>query len=212
MKMPKPTEGGNFEPVPEGLHFAVCYQVIDLGTQTTEWSGVKKDQHKVQISWEIPEERITTEDGREFPMSIHNRYTLSSHPEANLRKHLESWRGRSFTDEELDPDNPNGFDIKNLLGKACQINVTHNHKGDRTYANIASIVPKPKGVTDPTAENTMIYFAMDRPDQFDREVFNLLPEWLQDVIKKSPQYQHANGSVQSSAPLVNDMVDDEIPF
>lgn len=208
MKMPKPSEGGNFQRVSEGLHYAVCYQVIDLGTQVVEWQGERKEQRKVQISWEVPEERV---EDTGHPCSIHNRYTFSSHEKAKLRHDLESWRGKSFTDEELDPDNPKGFDIRNLLGKACQINVVHNERNGKTYANIASIVPPPKGKQTPDTENEHIYFSMDNPAEFDRDAFNKLPDFLQEIIRKSPQYQQAQHL--SAPPPGNTFThDDEIPF
>ena len=43
MYVPKP-DGGNFTPVPAGNHVAICYRFIDLGTQTVEWKGAKKNQ------------------------------------------------------------------------------------------------------------------------------------------------------------------------
>lgn len=208
MKMPKPSEGGSYTPVPQGLHFAICYSVIDLGTQTIEWQGEKKEQRKVQISWEVPDERLETDQGN-FPCTIQNRYTFSSHEKATLRQHLESWRGSAFTEEELNPENEEGFDIRNLLGVACQINVVHNSKGDKTYANITSIVPKPKGMDTPTTENKHIYFAMD---EFDRNAFGSLPAYIQDVIKKSPEYNTNNGHNDRPDTHVNEMPDDEIPF
>lgn len=209
MKMPKPSEGGTFQRVSEGLHYAICYQVIDLGTQEVEWQGQRKQQRKVQISWETPEE-LVEETGQ--PCSIHNRYTFSSHEKAKLRHDLESWRGKAFSDDELDPSNPNGFDIRNLLGKACQINVVHNERNGKTYANIASIVPPPKGSKAPETVNPHTYFAMESPAEFDRETFAALPDFLQDVIKASPEYQHAMALTGSPPPHVNDMADDEIPF
>jgi len=63
------------------------------------------------------------------------------HEKSALRKDLESWRGKKFTrDEEM------GFDIERLIGVNCLLNITHNEVGDRTYANIVSIMPLAKGM------------------------------------------------------------------
>jgi hypothetical protein len=60
-------------------------------------------------------------------------YTLSLSDKANLRKDLESWRGKQFTDAELE-----GFELKNLVGANCYLNLVETDKGKR---KIASIMP-----------------------------------------------------------------------
>jgi hypothetical protein len=127
----------DFVPAPEGLHRAVCVDVTDLGMVIVEYKGNKKLQHKILISWQI-EERIP-ETGKPFIVS--KRYTNSLHKKATLRSDLESWRGKRFTDQELE-----GFDLERLLKVNCQINVTHNKVEDDTYANVISIVPAAKGL------------------------------------------------------------------
>ena len=107
MKMPEPEVKADFEMCPAGAHLAVCYQVIDLGTQLTNYQGKEKQQRKVFIGWELPNELM--EDGR--PFVVGKRYTFSSYERATLRMHLESWRGSKFSDDEI-----SGFNIRNLLG------------------------------------------------------------------------------------------------
>lgn len=129
-------DGKVFEPAPDGVHQAVCVDVVDLGILDVTWQGVTKQQRKVNVAWQINEDR---DDGK--PYLVFKRYTLSLHEKAGLRKDLESWRGRKFTrDEEL------GFDIEKLLGVNCLLNITHNQVGDRTYANVVSIMPLAKGM------------------------------------------------------------------
>ena len=129
-------DGKTFTPAPAGVHQAVCVDVVDLGVLDVTWQGVSKKQHKVNVAWQINEDR---EDGK--PYLVFKRYTLSLHEKAGLRKDLESWRGRKFTDEE-----GRGFDIEKLIGVNCLLNVTHNQVGDRTYANVVSIMPLAKGM------------------------------------------------------------------
>lgn len=118
-----------FTPAPEGLHQAVCVDVHDLGLQKTPWG----EKHKVIIVWQIDE--IDPENDK--PFQVRQQYTLSLSDKANLRRDLECWRGRKFTDDELQ-----GFDLEKLLGANCQLQIVHN-LGDegRTYANVQAIVP-----------------------------------------------------------------------
>lgn len=102
MHLPQPSDA-EFELAPAGTHIAVCYRVIDLGTQETTFKGEVKHQHKILISWEIPDEKM--KDGR--PFTIGKRYTWSMSEKANLRNDLESWRGK-FTAADF---GPNGFKI-----------------------------------------------------------------------------------------------------
>lgn len=87
MYLPKP-EGGNFSPVPAGNHIAICYRLIDLGTQLVEWKGAKKTQRKVLISWELPNELMTEGEYAGQPFTIGRRYTWSMSDKANLRHDL----------------------------------------------------------------------------------------------------------------------------
>lgn len=123
----------NFTPCPEGLHHAVCVDVIDLGILQTNWG----DKHKVRIVWQVEEEN--SETGKRF--DVRKQYNLSLHEKATLRKDLESWRGRKFTENELD-----GFDLEKLLGVNCQVQVVQDITDEsKIYANVQAVVPPPKG-------------------------------------------------------------------
>src|SRR5688572_12281842 len=106
--------GKTFLPAPEGLQIARCYALIDLGIQHND--PFNNDSPKVLIGWELPAARMP--DGK--PFIQHQRYTASLTESAHLRKLLESWRGRSFTEEELE-----GFHLKNILGIPCYLSITH---------------------------------------------------------------------------------------
>src|SRR4051812_47896517 len=121
MYLPKPSEGGSFSLVPAGTYPAVCYRIIDLGTQESKYMGETKRMHKVLIQWELHDPDTTMDDGR--PMIMQQRYTWSMHEKATLRKHLEAWRGKAYADSEL---GDSGFNIKKLLGVGCYMGVVHN--------------------------------------------------------------------------------------
>lgn len=200
MFMPK-SNSGDFTPAPAGTHIAVCIKVVDLGTQVTEYQGQTKQQHKVMLAWELPNEVMA--DGKPF---IHmQRYTFSSSDKATFRKHLEGWRGRKFSDADF---GPGGFDIRNVLGKPCSLIVSHAAKGDKVYANVDGIGPLPKGVPVPQPSNGLLYFSLE-PDEFKPEVFSQLSDGLKRTIMASPEYvKIANGH----APEASDDIDEEIPF
>ena len=213
MHMPKSSDT-NFAPPPEGTLIAVCYRVIDLGTQLTEFQGEQKKQRKVLISWELNTEE-TMDDGK--PFTIHKRYTLSSHKKSNLRADLESWRGKKFEDSDF---GPGGFDIERVLGAGCLLNIVHSHKDGNTYANIAAIVALPKGTVTPPLINTPVYLDLD---DFNQAVFDSLSEGLRETIRKSPEYAkignkpvHRQNTQPQGEPShdepYHDGMDDKVPF
>lgn len=120
-----------FTPAPEGVHQAVCIDVIDKGVVETEWNGRKREVPKVVIRWALDAER---EDGK--PFFVDQWYTASLSQKATLRQHLETWRGRAFTADELA-----GFDLEALIGVNCHLVIIHNYKDERTYANVKGITP-----------------------------------------------------------------------
>ena len=133
--------GANFTPAPAGTHGAVCVDIVDLGEVKTEYQGKARTRHVVKIVWQIDELR---DDGL-LPFALRKTYTLSLHEKATLRKDLESWRGKAFTEEEL-----RGFDLEVLLSKGCLLNVIHREANGSTYANVSGIMKLPKGMQAPT--------------------------------------------------------------
>jgi hypothetical protein len=119
---------------PEGLHVAVCVDVVNLGIV----AGAYGARHKVRIVWQL--DVVDAEHNRRCDVA--RVYTLSLHERAALRKDLESWRGKKFTDAELD----GGFDLERLIGVNAQVNITHDLSDDGTcYANVSTVVPPTKG-------------------------------------------------------------------
>lgn len=135
-------ETKNFAPAPAGVHQAVCVDVVDMGVLEVKWGGEVKKQHKVRLVWQIDE---AMESGDRY--IVQKRYTLSLHEKSNLRKELESWRGRAFTPDEL-----KGFDLEKLIGINCFLNVVQTEKDGTTYANVASVMPLKKGMAKMDAE------------------------------------------------------------
>jgi hypothetical protein len=205
-----PKSGGSNLPkkvVPAGSHVARCYSMIQIGTVESEYLGEKKTLHKVMIDFELPLETAIFREGEpEKPFVISKEYTLSFHEKSTLRSHLQSWRGKAFTDEEAAK-----FDITKLVGATCMLNVVHKASADgtKTYANIASISPIPKGLTCPEQVNPTRILAYD---SWNQDVFMSLPEWLADKISATPEYK---SKFSMEKPIVLDVVSEEsdaLPF
>lgn len=207
--------GGNYKRVPAGVHMGRCYSLIDLGTQRTEGQFGTKDQHKIQIGWELFGEDdngqpLTVDvDGVQMPMTIKKSYTVSLHEKAGLRKDLASWRGRDFTEEEA-----KAFDVSKLLGAPCMVNVTTSENNGKTYSNVAGLTRLPAAMKSsmPEAVHKPIVFDLDQPDM---KLFGTFHEKLQEAIKRAPEWRARNGSApqhESENPGGFGDFPDDIPF
>lgn len=208
MKVKSNDGEGSFQKPPQGTHIARCFKIIDLGTQHNE--TYDNDARKMMICWELPTELIPDGELKGQPFAITGWYTRSLGEKSNLRRDLEAWRGKKFTEEELE-----GFDIDVVLGQACFINVVHSEDGK--YANISSIMKLPKGTKCPDPVNPAVLFDLD---SFDQVVFDGFSDKLKDMIKKSPEFQYALAGGDEPPPIANDegsepppdLEDDDIPF
>lgn len=212
--MAKDSGGGDFKRVPPGVYVGRCIGVIDLGTQSVEYQGDKKLQHKALIKWEVHGEEedgtpLTTEiDGKAMPLTLSKRYTMSLSTKARLRADLAAWRGRDFTPDEL-----KAFDVSKLLGAYCMLNVQQNESNGKTYTNVASITPLPRAIPKPEGVHRPFQFDLDAPDM---EVFESFHEKLRETIESSVEWQaikspRAGAATVRSSTGFDDM-DDDIPF
>jgi hypothetical protein len=171
------TAGGNseFETTPEGTYVGRCIKVIDLGTQTIKGSFGESQKHQVMITWELLDDEVKMQDGR--PFAATQFYTASLHEKAKLRKDLEAWRGKKFTEEELE-----GFDLTDVLGKYCMIQVVHSVDGQ--YANVNAIM-RYKG-EEPAGVNELVSFDLSKPD---KKVFDAFSDKMQAKVKNTPEWE-----------------------
>lgn len=176
--------GTKRELIPAGNYVARCYQMIEIGTINEIILGTAKQLTKVRIGWELPTElRVFDEAKSEQPLIISNDYTLSLNEKSNLRKMLASWRGKDFTEQE-----EKCFDITNLVGVPCMLNIIH--KPSRTdpskvYEHIGSISAVPKGFKP---EPPMLKPFVLSYDAFDEEKFNSLPDFIKQKMQGSLEY------------------------
>jgi hypothetical protein len=191
-----------FKIAPAGLHMARLYSVIDLGHQATEWAGETKIMHKVVFTWELHGDDdagnpLKTDDGK--PLIVSKRYTVSLGDQARLRQDLESW-----SNKKMSPEERKNFDLKNLLGKFCMVNITHSEDGK--YANISGISPVPSALRNvqPEGINPTLHFWLN---EFDQAKYDALPKYYKEKIAESSEWR----GQKKAEPVSNDMPDD-IPF
>ncbi len=177
-------------PVEPGVYMAVCVGVVDLGEQYSEL--YKNYSNKVKFVWALPGETIEI-DGKTEERQLSREFSIATKKTSKLRSLLGSWNSKNYSDEEYME-----LDLFEQVGKACQLNVVLNDAGE--YANVDSVMPIPKGMPAPTSKTAFFTWDMDA---WDDEVFEKLPEWTKDQIKKSTQYQknHApQDSIEAKAP------------
>jgi hypothetical protein len=175
--------GGNFErePVPSGLHVARCYSMIEIGTVSEIFDGQSKTSKKVRLTFELPNElRVFKPENGKQPMSISKVFTLSMHEKATLRKFLEQWRGKKFSEQEA-----KRFDVSNLLGKACMVTIIHKDKDGKIKSYIDAVAPVMTGLNCPDQVNANKILSYDA---FDWDIYNSLPTFIQNDIAVTPEY------------------------
>ena len=163
-------------PVEPGVYIAVCIGVIDLGEQYSE--KFKSYSNKVKFIWEIPSETVEVE-GKQEPRQLSKEFTISSSKKGHLRGFISSWNSKTYSDDEFLE-----LDLFDQIGLACQLNVVLNETGE--YSIVDNIMPLPKGFPAPVSTTAHVRWDMDA---WDDKVFEALPEWIREQIKKSTQYQ-----------------------
>ena len=171
------SEGNTGYPqVPIGMHNARCIKVIGLGTQKQEFSGEISYKEQVLIIWEVPDELNNDE-----PMTISKFYTLSLHEKSNMGADLSSWRGRAFTEQEK-----KGFDLINILGIPCTLNIIEGNNGKSKVVNVLPLATKEEL---PKQYNEDVFFSIEDYQQGNREVFNQLSEGIRNIILRSKELE-----------------------
>lgn len=184
------TAPGDFQRPEDGTHLARSIRLVDLGTQPNEYRGRKTERRQVALVWELPLALITEGELKGQPFMVSKIYTASLAATANLRLHLESWRGRPF-DEAIVA----GFELCRVLDKPCMVTIGTN---DRGWQDVLSLGPVSKDVKVPKAINPVVYFSLE-PDEFDPAVFETLSSGYRWMIMESPEYQGLGGGIETDS-------------
>ena len=222
-----PGGGGDFEPMPAGPTQLVCISIWDTGTRINNFGN---EIEEIIIGFEAPEHRLQFEkDGEQvnMPMVISKPYRASLHVKANLRNDLEDWRGKGFTEEELQ-----SFHVAVLLGVNGWGNIVHRKSGDRTFANIKSISKLHKQFKVVEPEHEPCIYAINEPNMatfpkkaapylhWGEDIPDYCPDWIRKNIMSSNEYQALYGGAtpeqqqyaDSGPPGPEPPLSDEPPF
>ena len=141
-----------FKKAPAAQYQAVCAEVMDLGYITKQYknadTGALEPKQVHEIVYVFQLNKVDPDTGKRYEIRSAP-FNLILSEKANLRKFLLQFRGHDLTAAELKPP---GVDV-DLTGRNCQIQVVHNVSGDKTYANIGSIMPLMEGMPEIVAEN-----------------------------------------------------------
>jgi hypothetical protein len=127
-------EGGFVRPLaPEGQFVAICYDVADIGEIKTQFGS----KHKVLIDFQLP----VNDPASGLPYTCGQTFTKSMNEKANLRKFMEQWRGRAYTEEQIKAKVPLG----RMKGVPALISIARKTQANgKTYANIIAISMVPE--------------------------------------------------------------------
>ena len=174
-------KGSSYEQCPTGMQAAVCSAVHNLGTQPG-YRG-QGTRHMIGLIFELA--ACQTEGdfaGKRFLRST--TYTASLGDRSNLRRDLESWRGRAFAAKELEL-----FNVRTIAGKNCTLNLVEKPTNNgRTCVVIANVLPPIKGQKKLVPEQP-----------------GFMPDWMAEKYLADSDTNH------SAIPDADDF-DDDIPF
>ena len=191
-------KGGNFTPHDEGQFAALCADVINLGQRIEQFPGQPaRIMDKCAVVFATDTEGETKDVSVEFSVSMNEK--------ANLRKFLESWRGKSYTEDEVDA----GVPLHRMEGVAALLGIEHkrSNKG-RTYAKIVSISRLPKGMKPPVLQ--AVYGAAG----YKRAEF--WADRKKQYAEEAQRWAHQQATTQDGPPLdesqADDGAEDDLPF
>ena len=189
-----------FQPPPIGTHVARAIKIIDIGTHHGSYQGVPNVRNQFILFWELPTETFATEEGLK-PFIVSKFYTNSLNEKATLRADLVSWRGKEFAPEELE-----GFDLMNILGKPCLVTVIEGVEKDKR--KVSSVSGVPKGMECPPQVNPSFAFFIE---EWSDATFEGLSDGLKKLIRESDEYKARMGEGAPSATQAPKK-DDDLPF
>lgn len=173
-------QGGSRELLEAGPQMARLVQIIDLGLQKQKpFKGKeKRPAFQVQLTFEFPNDTIEV-DGEEKPKWKSRRVNLSTHEKSTCARWMRV----------LDPKGESKGDLTKLIGTPCLALIVHEagtgpYEG-QTFDKVEDLMPLMKGQEVPELQNDPRVFDLTSPDM---DVFNGLPDFLQNIIKENLEY------------------------
>ncbi len=160
-------EKTTYQPAPAGVHLARLTQLIHLGVQESIYKD--EGQRQYLLGFELVEEALN--DERNYTVS--ERFNATLGPKSKLSAAVSALTSAS----------QNGFDLDELVGRACQVTVAHKTKPDgRVVEKITAISPIPKNMKVPEAKGDPLLYDIDDPDP---ESYERLPGWIRKIISEA---------------------------
>ena len=192
--------------IDNGTYFARITQIIDLGTQTTEWKGTVSTSRQFRIVFETVDElyEFSKEKGEQpYLLSKDVKYIVSKPDTApdkvsSLTKILRA----------CGIDTANSVNIFTIINKICQIETNQNDKGYATIINFTALPKSAKSLEFPVFNDPKIFY-FDNFDQT-KECFESQPSFIKDKIMASPEYKEILEQKQNK-PLPNQDFTDDLP-
>lgn len=190
----------NIPKLENGVYTAISSMLIDIGPQKSTLDN--NIRRKFIMIWNIVGEFIEV-NNEKLPRVMSKEYTLSLNEKSNLTKDLQAWRGKAFSEEELQ-----GFDILTVMNKPCQLQIINEEKNGKTYNNISAIMAMPKGMTVEPLEETTV-FITNNPETW--ENWGKIPKWIREKIKKAERFEDSelNQFVTEYEKIENEKEDEE---
>lgn len=176
-------EQPNLEP---GPYPARLVQIIDYGLQPQRpYKGQDKPPaYEIGLTYEFVDEFMVDKEGN--PVEDKPRWVSETIPLHNLKADKAKSTQRYMA---LDPKVEFGGDFTKLIEKPCTVTVVNNPgKDGKVYDNVAIIAgmrPRDADKCPPLVNKSKV-FDLSNPDM---EVFNALPQWIQDKIKQNLNYE-----------------------
>lgn len=186
--------------LPEGNYMCRVAQVLDLGIQPREmWDATtnsfkvdttKKPAQKIMVTYEFCTEFVKDENGvadETKPRWLSEEIFLFP-LEVDLATSTKRYKA-------IDPQATAQGDWTELVNYPCFVQIKHKKSGK---AKVGGVSPAIAGVPVPELKNDPKVFVIDEPDL---EIFNSIPEWIQEKIKSCIGY--------ASTPLAKALGDGE---
>lgn len=178
-------------PLPGGSYLGILVYSIGIGEQLCEYENKSKEyNNQVVLGFEICGQTVEI-DGKSEPRILSKTFNISKSKKSSIRKFFSAWCAKEFSDDEF-----MDMDTNDYVGKAAMLTVVLNDTGE--YSNIDNIAPIPVGIPIqiPQPVSPLIRFDID---PWDQAAFDALPEWAQERIKKSTEWQKDHAPVQNVA-------------
>jgi hypothetical protein len=163
-----------------GRQRAYCISIVDIGMHVNPKYG--KNRRRLILSFELPDDPIQAGPHAGKPFVISKEFTASLDEKSDLRNKLvQPVEEKSLTDDEA-----KAYDICQLLGRPMELVIHHKNKinnpSEKTYEILNFLsVPERDLINFPKCFHEPYLFDLNN---FDKAVFDKLPEWVQKKINK----------------------------